>query len=636
MTTFNQLRYTNLIQEYKTKKSSHLKKMHPDLYSYLIDTTPFLPNNCTTTQRLWHHHNNVWLIPTCQHCDNLVKWDTKHQQYRSFCSTKCSTIMNGMNRKVHDNNPKCIMCDNFVSWNSTTMGWNNTCSQECNQQYQRTLIIDDNELFKLIDTIPDDYDYRKFVSEYRGAFNVIQNKTQHLPNSYHLKQRIEWLIGERITKQEKLNELKLNLGGSLDMSVKQARSFSKLTNKNCIWCNTQPRKYNEVSSKYSLYCSDECKHNHSNHKLDIKLAQQQLKETRQQNLLDAGIISNIDQQCPHNFNANEYLNDGDWLYNVHYIQKWTKQRIATFCGVDKETITNRFKRFNIEAIRHSSSGQESELAEFLSDHYSGQIITNDRNVIAPLELDIYIPDYKLAIEYCGLYWHSDIHDRIDRNYHKNKLGKCNEKGIRLITIFEDEWINKQEIVKQKLLNILNMGISEKIYARNCTITSVSLHQKKVFFDQNHIQGSGPGSINIGLKYNNELVACMSFIKQTDGVFVLNRYATSKQVTGGFCKLLSYFKKIYEWKQIISFADLRWSEGNVYEQNGFMLDKILVPDYQYIRGKIRIHKFNYRHNSLKKKLVVYDSSLSEAQNTKNNGILRIWDCGKLRYVLSNEY
>jgi len=101
--------------------------------------------------------------------------------------------------------------------------------------------------------------------------------------------------------------------------------------------------------------------------------------------------------------------------------------------------------------------------------------------------------------------------------------------------------------------------------------------------------------------------------------------------GGFSKLLSQFMRSVEIQQLITFADLRWSQGHLYEINGFILDRVLPIDYQYVDGEMRIHKFNFRHKYLPTKLLNYDPTISETANTAQNGFYQIYDCGKLRYV-----
>jgi len=282
----------------------------------------------------------------------------------------------------------------------------------------------------------------------------------------------------------------------------------------------------------------------------------------------------------------------------------------------------------------SGSSTENEISQFLID--SGvDLEVNNRSIIYPKELDIVIKDHNLAIEVHGLYWHSEQMGK-ERQYHYNKYKKCKDVGVRLIQIFEDEWEQKKEIVKSKLLHVIGISNENRHYARSCVVNTVPITERKVFLDNYHIQGNVGGSYTIGL-YNTSdvLVACMVFVNNNDGTFVLTRYATSGVVLGGFNKLLTFFKNNNKWTSIYSFADLRWSNGDVYLHNGWQVDKELPPDYSYVKGVNRIHKFNYRRKNLKKLLDVFDPTKSETENCISNGLKRIWDSGKLRVVLHNK-
>lgn len=327
------------------------------------------------------------------------------------------------------------------------------------------------------------------------------------------------------------------------------------------------------------------------------------------------------------------LDDVEFLIKQHHHNRLNFSEIADELGVNVTTITNHIEKNDIEKRYYHDSRQQKQVSAFI-ESLGVEVQYNVRNVIPPKELDIYLPKHNLAIEYCGLYWHSDIHERINRHTHLDKLTKCNEAGIRLITLFEDEWLFKRSIVEDKLRSILGKNVRKTIYARKTTIVNVSTKTKREFFNANHIQGDGPGSIVIGLMSDDKLVACMGFIQQKGQTFYLNRYATSEHVVGGFSKLLSYFCKTYQWQTIISFADRRWSEGGVYHRSGFALDKILIPDYEYVdkHTMTRIHKFNFRHKNLYKILGdKYNANLSETENMKNSTrYTRIWNCGLLRF------
>ncbi len=282
----------------------------------------------------------------------------------------------------------------------------------------------------------------------------------------------------------------------------------------------------------------------------------------------------------------------------------------------------------------SVSGIETEINDFILSK-SIKTITSSMSIIKPNQLDIYIPSHKIAIEFDGLYWHSELHK--DKNYHLNKTELCEAKDIQLIHIFEDEWIYKKDIVKSRLNNIL--GLTEnKIYARKCIIKEVSSKNSKLFMDENHIQGYTNSSVKLGLYYNDELISLMLFSKPRLGVGVkhdgyeLTRFCNklNTNVIGGASKLLKYFINNYKPKQIISYADRRWSQGGLYERLGFNQISINKPNYSYIIGKTRKHRFGFRKDILIKE--GYDSNKTEHEIMLERRIYRIYDCGTITYKL----
>lgn len=331
----------------------------------------------------------------------------------------------------------------------------------------------------------------------------------------------------------------------------------------------------------------------------------------------------------------DLLNDAEWLKARHHDDQLNLQQISEIIGCGECVVGTRLKEFGIQLKRFPKSVGEQEVANLLIGLVgSNNLLLNDRTLLHPQELDIVIPSHKLAIEYCGLYWHSDKWK--DKDYHLRKLDACNKAGVRLITLFEDEWKQQPEIVVSKIKAAIQKDDRNQVYARTCSVVKMTREQKRSFFDQHHIQGSGPGSVTYGLTNNNMIVAAMAFIKQRDGRWDLNRFATSCRVPGGFSKLLTHFKRHHSWTEIVSFADRRWSEGGLYEKNGFVLDKILPPDYYYTNGSTRKHKFNFRHKNLPKILgEQYNPNETEFQNMDRSNYVRIWNCGLLRYVMRQE-
>ena len=287
---------------------------------------------------------------------------------------------------------------------------------------------------------------------------------------------------------------------------------------------------------------------------------------------------------------------------------------------------------------NQQSKAENEIVEFLKENTTSDIQTRNNNIISPHELDIYIPENKLAIEYDGLIWHSEKFGK-DKNYHLNKTIECEKYGIKLIHVFENEWCSNKEIVKTKLKYILNCDNNLlKVFARKCIIREIKNVEAKCFLQQNHIQGYSYSSVYLGCFYNEELVGVMSFKKQSKNSdkWELTRFATdiNKHCVGVGGKIFKYFIYNYNPSEVKSFADRRWTldkDNNLYTKLGFQLDKILKPDYHYTNNKkTLIHKFNFRKQILHRKYGL-PLTMTETEMTEKLGYYKIWDCGLFKYV-----
>lgn len=282
---------------------------------------------------------------------------------------------------------------------------------------------------------------------------------------------------------------------------------------------------------------------------------------------------------------------------------------------------------------------KNEIAEFV-EFFRYQIIRNDITLFDGKRIDIYIPELKLGIEYYGL--HSNSDEFKSDNYHFEKTKIAESKNIRLIQIFEDEWINKQDIVKNRLKHILSRN-DKKIYARKCKVKPISFSLYSKFVNTYHIQGSVAGEIYLGLFINDILIATASFgmLRKNLGnstissnTFELLRYCTANNysVIGGAGKLLKRFIDIYKPKEIISYADRRWSDGNLYKKLGFELSHISEPNYYYVKGAVRHNRWNYRKDLLISRHGCTEED-TERNFTKNTlGLNRIYDSGNYVFKL----
>lgn len=259
------------------------------------------------------------------------------------------------------------------------------------------------------------------------------------------------------------------------------------------------------------------------------------------------------------------------------------------------------------------------------------VIQSDRSILGKFELDIVIPDKKIAIEFNGMYWHSEDNGK-DKNYHKNKTQMANEAGYRLIHIWEDDFNEDSEREINFILNACGHTSKKVVYARNTTIGEVSSDEAAKFLMANHVQGSVGASVKLGTYHEGELVAVTLFAKRNYG-HELVRHAASVTVIGGLGKVVKYFHREHN-TPIHSFCDLSRHDGRSYEAAGFVKSGELKPDYKYVINGKREHKFGFRLASIKTKFPeVYSPEKSERQMMEEAGIPRVWDCGKVRYVFS---
>ncbi len=276
-----------------------------------------------------------------------------------------------------------------------------------------------------------------------------------------------------------------------------------------------------------------------------------------------------------------------------------------------------------------TSFHENDIAEYIKS-LGVDIKRNVRDIIPPRELDILIPELNIAIEFNGLYFHSELYK--DSLYHYSKTNDCIKKGIHLIHIYEDDWCNKQDIVKSRICNLLN--ISTRIYARKCVVKSVNSLDCNLFLDANHIQGKCRSMYRYGLYHNDELISIMTFGKSRfSDEFELIRFCNNLNTTvvGGASKLFSYFINHNSINSVISYADRSWSLGNLYKQLGFEFDSITNVGYSYINDNT-----NTRENRIKfqkHKLVAegYDKNMTEHEIMLSRKIYRIYDSGHLKYI-----
>ena len=338
-------------------------------------------------------------------------------------------------------------------------------------------------------------------------------------------------------------------------------------------------------------------------------------------------------------------------YNSKYELKLIENNeIILTCGSCKSDFTIQKQLFylriknNVEVCTNCNnkytkniSSDETSLLNFIKTQYNLEILTNEKSIISPLEIDIYLPDIKLAFEFNGLYWHSELHKI--KNYHLEKSNRCNDMGIQLIHIWEDDWTFKQDIVKSMIVN--KVGLSKKIFARKCEIREITDNKTiRTFLDNNHLQGYIGSRFKIGLYHNDELVSLMTFgnlrksmrYKSKINNYEMIRFCNKKYhtIVGGAKKLLKYFVMKYHPDEIISFSDYSRSNGDLYKKLGFDFSHLSNPGYYWCKNKIRNNRFSFRKDILVKE--GFDPTKSESEIMYSRNYFKIHDCGMMKWIL----
>lgn len=297
------------------------------------------------------------------------------------------------------------------------------------------------------------------------------------------------------------------------------------------------------------------------------------------------------------------------------------------------------------------SKMEIDFVDYIENFYQGSVITSDRTLLAPKEVDIYIPDFGVAIEMTGNFWHSERINEDNSHLYK-KFVELDKKGIKLYTIYEDEWIYKNDIVKSMILNSINCNVNT-VYARKTSVKEIEDHSvTNKFLNDNHIQGRVPEHYkSYGLYFNDELISVMTFTRpretmgrKDNGVEIeLSRFCNKLgyRVIGGASKLLKHFiDNNKEFSKVYSFSDNRYSNGNLYKTLGFTKVRESRPDYFYISENPtddypsyykRFNKRRFRKRELESKGISIDGR-TEHQIASDMGFFRLYDCGKRLWEL----
>lgn len=331
-----------------------------------------------------------------------------------------------------------------------------------------------------------------------------------------------------------------------------------------------------------------------------------------------------------------------------YLKKWQARHarlpyaieVAQDLQISYSLLLKYLHSFKLESLINFNKGSqyETDLYDFLTS-LGLNVERHNRQLITPQELDLYIPEKKIAIEFNGTYWHSS--EQKADNYHITKTNLCAQKNIRLIHIFEHEYKSYEQ--KQKIHSYLSHIFlpQVKLYARDMQVKLVDSQIADLFLNTNHLQGSLNSTLAIGLYREDELIALMTFGPSRFNktyTYELYRFCTKigYTVTGGASKLFSYFVNNYMQSKetIVSYCNLAKFTGEVYLRMGFNLSRISKPNYIYVNKKGDVLS---RYQCMKHLLIQqgYDANLTELEIMSQRNYFRVYDCGNAVYTYTKQ-
>ncbi len=526
--------------------------------------------------------------------------------------------------------PTCVNpdCNNKVHFNTYSKGYYQYCSILCRNRDSKLKLNDDKNPMKNIENIKK---AKKTKKDRYGDENYV--------NSIKAKKTKKDRYGdENFNNREKFKITTFNLYGKAGFTNREKAIETNIERYGVEHYNNREKAIETNIERYGV-------EHYNNREKAIETCIERY-----------GVKHHTQSE---NYKKNKYLSTINiWgkklnLNNIDY--NGNEFTVRNLCPIHHEFVINKYVlrnrlNYGIENIctkcnpiyTHDSI-KEKELVDFIKI-LNIKHIENDRKVLDGKEIDIYLPNNKLGIEFNGLYYHSNIY--IDKNYHRDKTELSENCNIQLLHVFENEWINSKEIVKSIIKSKIGI-IENRIYGRKTNIKEIRDNKLvKEFLETNHIQGFVGSKIKLGLFYGNELVSLMTFGKKRiamgnkssgEGEYEMLRFCNklNTQVIGGASKLLKYFLKNYNPKLITTYADRRYSNGELYKTLGFTHVTNTQPNYWYFKSHEYVlhHRFKFRKDVLVRE--GFDAQKTEHQIMSERGYMRIYDCGNMKFELKLE-
>lgn len=576
----------------KTNPKSMTAKKHKAFMEVLKTKTAFLDDQFIKVPN--HVRLNCYLqgyesIPVCNHedCNNLVNIDRrKGKVFTEYCSYVCSKTADEVRKKISNTNRS-----------SSVVERKRERTQKHYQHLARERGYDNPESYTHSSHFPDVIDKRR------------QTMAEHWDNGHPMK--------DNAFVEERKGQITEKWGVDNPMKIESVYKKANITDDGQWYVQTQAFNDKRTQTMKERYNVD-----HPMHIPSVREKQIATNKGRYNR--------SIHTQKHISKESLAVLNDRDYLKEM--TDKMFLSEIAEKLNVHQSSVQRACGALDIPVWK-SISKAEKEIKNILDAH--GIVSQSNIRLTNNMEVDIYVPEHSIAIEYNGMYWHSEAFKYND--YHQKKSLAYQAIGITIVHVWEDDWLDKQKkpIIINKILS--KLGINEKTYARKTSVDFINRKEAMPFYNANHIQGHVDGSVYVGLRNNQgDVVACMTMKDLGKGVWDLSRYATSQSVVGGLSKCLAHFKRSCEWHEIFTFASLDYSNGRLYERTGFTRQNVTSPNMWYMKvGEwVRLGRRRFIKHRLPNILDSYDELLSEKDNMRNNGYTIIHDAGSIKYTMTN--
>ena len=536
------------------------------------------------------------------HYESIKDFSDKNELSEIPFKERVFLFLNNINSVPNCNN---LNCNNKVKFRNSTIGYLKYCSNKC--------ISSDPEIKKL----KENKSFEKFGTKAPAQSQLVKNKMIKTNNE-------KWganspMCSEEIQEKSK-QTLQKNWGvdnpnKSEELIQKRIESFKS---------NIESYKVNYKKTSLERYGVDHPWKSKEIHDKTIekfyesyrKRILEKIQDTKFEFVkFDKTETTNLIFKCP-DCNSEFLINTQQF-----YFRRNSNISICTNCF----------------PISENSSISQIELYNFIKSNYQGEILQNNKNIISPYEIDIFLPELNLAFEFNGVYWHSEKFKKSD--YHLNKFKLCEEKEIKLVNIWEDDWSIKREICESFVLN--KLATSKRIWARKCSIKEVDSKISKRFLEDNHFQGDCKSSVRIGLYFEDKLVSLMTFSKlrlplggkNKKDYWELTRFCNLNfhVIVGSASKILKYFIENYKPIEIQTYSDNLISSGDLYQKLGFTYQHTSKPGYWWVINGTRQHRFNWRKDKLKK--LGADMSKSESQIMEEMGHFKLYNAGNKKWILN---